>query len=314
VSAPSDPGAAVESGDTGTFAYDFGDPDPLLSHRLGEDPLTTRATQVLPVGGRALLALSDGFFTIDGMPAFLGSPADPHGLHDQLAAAGMTPPRMPVGAFLWPGEQNVLVDAGFGPRSGGGGLIVGGELPRNMAKHGLGFADIDVVALSHLHPDHTGWVAHPDGSPVFPRARLVIGRRDWDYFVDGDEADMQIEDHLRCALNDLAERSQVDLIDGEVQLAPGLTRLDGSGHTPGHSLYLVENGGERALLFGDAMYCPQQLTEVDWEASSDVDPAAAKRTRERYLRELDDEGGWALGCHFPGLRAGRVLNGTWLSN
>ncbi|WP_051683600.1 MBL fold metallo-hydrolase [Blastococcus sp. URHD0036] len=296
-----------------TFGFDYSDADPIAGSPLYDDTLTTLAVEELPVGGRTLLALSDGFFTIDRVPEFLGSPADPHGLHDDLVAQGMTPPRVPVGAFVWPGELNVLVDAGFGPRDGGGGIMVGGELRRNMARKGLGFDDIDIVALSHLHPDHTGWLADFEGNPLFVNARVVMGAQDWHHFMETDEAQLPIDGYVKRALMTLADQGRVDLLEGDVVVAPGITRLDGAGHTPGHSLYLVEDGGERAILFGDAMYCPQQLTEVDWIAGSDVDPRAAQRVRERYLRELDEGGGVGLGCHFPGLKGGRVLSGAWQS-
>jgi hypothetical protein len=55
------------------------------------------------------------------------------------------------------------------------------------------------------------------------------------------------------------------------------------------------------------MYCPQQLTNIDWEVTFDVDPALARRTRESYQRDLELHGGGAIGCHFPELRAARVL-------
>ena len=61
------------------------------------------------------------------------------------------------------------------------------------------------------------------------------------------------------------------------------------------------------LVLGDAMYCPQQLSELEWGAVSDVDPALARKTRERYERDLELHGGGAVGCHFPELKVARAL-------
>ena len=77
----------------------------------------------------------------------------------------------------------------------------------------------------------------------------------------------------------------------------------------------IHDHGERVLVLGDAMYCPQQLTELEWGAVSDVDPALARKTRERYERDLELHGGGAVGCHFPELRKNwSVLTAVPLAN
>jgi glyoxylase-like metal-dependent hydrolase (beta-lactamase superfamily II) len=95
------------------------------------------------------------------------------------------------------------------------------------------------------------------------------------------------------------------------QVIRGLTALPAPGHTPGHTVFVIHDGQERALLLGDAVYCPAQLSEVDWAAASEVNPALARSTCERLAREFDDGRTAALGPHFPGLRAGRLLAGQW---
>jgi glyoxylase-like metal-dependent hydrolase (beta-lactamase superfamily II) len=286
-------------------------PDPLRHHLLRDDPLTTLAAQRLTVGGRTLLALSDGFFSIESFPTFLGSPDRPRAFYEDMATQGVRPPRMPIGAFVWPGERNVLIDAGFGPRVGGSGAMVGGQLPRQLRRFGFGFDDIHVIAISHLHPDHTGWLADSEGNPLFTNAHLHLGARDWNHFVASGRPGLGLDPNVRQALITMADAGRVTLQDTDATIAPGIRLLRGPGHTPGHSLYVVEDGGDRAIMFGDAIYCPQQLTETDWAATSDVDPVAARATRERYVRELEQGGGLAVGCHFPGLRAGRILSGAW---
>jgi glyoxylase-like metal-dependent hydrolase (beta-lactamase superfamily II) len=281
----------------------------LASSPFGDDLTTTLAAEVLTVGDRSLLALSDGFFNLEKFPDFLGTPHRPHALYDDQLAAGVVPPRLPVGAFLWPGEPNVLIDAGYGPRAGGGGALVGGQLPQQMRQFGFNFDDIGVLAISHLHGDHAGWLADASGRPMFPNAQVHLGAKDWHYFVESD--DSRMEQHLRHALVSLAEAGRVTLMDLDDPIAPGVRRLSAPGHTPGHSVYLVEDAHDRAIIFGDAIYCPQQLTDVDWAATSDVDPVLARSTREHLLRELDQNGGLGIGCHFPGLRGGRVLSGMW---
>jgi glyoxylase-like metal-dependent hydrolase (beta-lactamase superfamily II) len=206
-----------------------------------------------------------------------------------------------------PGEKTTLIDTGFGPQDYGGlGVMVGGRLLEHLADQGVRPDDIDVVSLSHLHSDHIGWIADENGNPIFTRAKVYIGREDWDYFISGG-ADPAPPPHIVHALRQLADQGQVELLDGETQVVPGLTRLPAPGHTPGHSIYVVHDGPERVLLFGDALYCAHQLSNADWDAASDVDPVLAAQTRTRYIRELETHGGSALGCHFPELLAARAL-------
>jgi glyoxylase-like metal-dependent hydrolase (beta-lactamase superfamily II) len=149
--------------------------------------------------------------------------------------------------------------------------VVGGNLLPALARIGLRPQDIDLVALSHLHSDHSGTIGTmSDGEPVFPRAQVVVGAGDWQYFMG--------------------------------------RRIAAPGHTPGHSLYSVHGRDDRVLLLGDSMYCPQQLSNIDWEVTFDYGPALARRTRESYQRDLERHGGGAVGCHFPELRAARVLS------
>src|SRR5215470_19564457 len=64
------------------------------------------------------------------------------------------------------GSKLVLIDAGYGP---GIGPSVG-LLPAGMAAAGIDPKAIDVVILSHLHPDHMNGVRTADGTPAFPNA------------------------------------------------------------------------------------------------------------------------------------------------
>jgi len=276
---------------------------PIDSHPLRDDPVSGGARSRIVLGNRTLLAVSDGFIRIP--PDFLGSPRQPTAAYDALAAR-YGEARLPLGCFVWPGDQNVLIDAGLGPVDyAGRGVMVGGRLIERLRDDGFAPSDIDMVCLSHLHADHTGWIADDNGEPVFPRARVLIGESDWNHFVV-EGGDPVLDERLAHALRLLADRGRVELLDGERSVVPGLARLAAPGHTPGHSIYLAHDGADRVMLLGDAMYCPHQLTNDEWAAMSDVDPKLAAQTRARFVRDLAAGGGRAMGCHFPELIAGRA--------
>ncbi len=250
----------------------------------------------MQIGDISILALNDGEFR---MPYdFLTNPMP----HDELVGAdGVV--RLPIGCFLIPGDEPILIDIGFGPRSNE--LLTGGALIDALASAGYLPSDIATIALSHPHPDHVGWLATPDGELVFDQAQVVLARPDWDYFVT--DRTGEIADHLHHALTRLGDDGRITLFDAEHSLGSSVTALPAPGHTPGHTVFVIHDRGERAVLLGDAVHCPQQLSNADWGAVGDVDPVLAARTRTWLQRDLDAHGGVAVGSHFPGLVGSRLL-------
>ena len=260
-------------------------------------PLTTK------VGQRYVHALDDGFFK--PQPSYFDRPD----VYDRLAqATGHL--ETPIGAFLFPGAQNVLVDAGLGPIDYlGRGRLVGGKLLDELRLVDVDPDQIDVLALSHLHPDHAGWLATPDGGVTFKKARVVFGSADWQHFLV-DHRD-QIADHLAVALDMLMRQGRVELVEGESEIAPGVRLLPAPGHTPGHSVFALHDHGDRMLLLGDAIFCPLQLTESDIGTLSDIDKELSRCTRVALAREMERHDTQGVGCHFPGLVAGRLITNEW---
>lgn len=214
--------------------------------------------------------------------------------------------RLPIGCFLVrSGERLVLVDAGVGPVHDE--TFDGGRLLDALAAVGVGPADLDLVVCSHLHLDHCGWLIDRHAQPVFPSATVAVGAGDWRHFVEDEVGFMRRS--IRVGLLSLAEAGGTQLLEGDAELAPGLTVTAAPGHTPGHACVVLSSGTERLLLLGDAIHCPVQLEETDWRVIADVDSDLAARTRARLWQELEGDGVRGSGAHFPGLRFGRVLAG-----
>ena len=211
---------------------------------------------------------------------------------------------IPVGCYLIrTGDRLILLDAGIGPLDVG--WARGGDLPAELAAAGVQPGDIDTVVCTHLHVDHAGWLIR-NGEPFFPNATLRFGAGDWSHFVEAVPDDRP----WRRCMERLREQDRVRLIetDGE-SIAPGVNARLAPGHTPGHSCLVLSSGAERAVLLGDAVTCPVQLEEADWQAMGDVDPDLATRTREALWRELEGTATRVVAAHFPGLRFGRIVRG-----
>lgn len=210
---------------------------------------------------------------------------------------------VPVGAFLvHVGERLVLLDAGVGDVHDE--MFDGGHLLVGLAAAGVDAVDIDTIIVSHLHSDHMGWLER-DGEAVFANATIHIGAADWAYFVDGLGNGRRRADRLRRISDHVA------LIDHDGTIvAPGITTRATPGHTPGHTSTVISSGTERLVVLGDALHCPAQLTESEWQFVYDVDPILAVSTREALLREAEQPGTALLPCHFPGMQSARLLPGT----
>ncbi len=210
---------------------------------------------------------------------------------------------VPVGAFLVRvGDRSVLLDAGVGDVRNE--MFDGGRLLDSLRALGVAPPDIDTVVVSHLHSDHMGWLSTDEGS-TFPNATIHLGAADWAHFVDGESDGPRRAERLRRV------EHQVSLIhDDGITIAPGITTRHTPGHTPGHTSTVISSGTERLIVLGDALHCPAQLTEPEWQFLYDVDKDLAVNTRRRLLRDAEEPGTSVLPCHFAGMQAARLLPAT----
>lgn len=261
--------------------------------------------QQFTVGEIDVIAVSDGTITIPAL-AYFGKTLAEWEPHKALLDAGNNL-QSPIGCFvIRSGARTILIDAGLGKISAPG--YEGGSLLDDLASAGVRPGDIDTVFCTHLHADHIGWGARRgDGGalePTFPNAA---------YRWTADEQTYWSQDLPPAAFarKDIfaAVAPRFEAADSGVSLAPGVDVIGLPGHTPGHAGVVISSGGQRALLLGDAIGCPAQVTESEWSGMSDIDPQLARRSQEALLREVEGTADIVAAAHFPGLTFGRVLRG-----
>ncbi len=208
---------------------------------------------------------------------------------------------IPVGAFLVRnGDRLALLDAGVGDLHNE--MFDGGQMLDSLRALGVSPEQIDTVIVSHLHSDHMGWLA-VDGAVTFANATVFVGAADWQYFVEDGNGGRHDTAVMR------AVEEHIELVDRDgVTLLPGMTTRMTPGHTPGHMSTVVSSGNERLIVLGDALHCPAQLTETEWEFFYDVDAALARRTRAALLESAAEADTTLLPCHFPDMKAARLLS------
>jgi glyoxylase-like metal-dependent hydrolase (beta-lactamase superfamily II) len=186
-----------------------------------------------------------------------------------------------------------------------------GKLPDNLRAIGVDPSAIDVVALTHLHSDHSMGLLDEAGRKVFPNAELMLHEVEAAFWLD---RALQPGDSERIVNNSKKQRELIapyrDRIrrvkDGEV--LPGITAMLRPGHTPGHTNWLIHSGGERLLIWGDIVHLASvQLARPEARLIYDVDTDLAARTRAEVLEWAARKKLVVAGAHlgFPGF--GRVV-------
>ncbi len=252
------------------------------------------------VGTIEVVALGDGELDI---AASLFGDADPDERTRLARAAGFGGDAIPlsINTFaILTGGRTLLVDAGSGTMRG----PTEGFTGRALAAAGIAPDGVDAVLMTHMHGDHAGGLRLASGEAAFPGAELRLARAELAFWSD---AALEARMPDRMAPTFANARACFALYGDRVRpfapgerIAPGVTAVDLPGHTPGHSGFLVEDGGERLLVWADVVHVAAfQFAHPEWTIGFDVDGAAAAATRSRLLAEVSESGLAVAGMHLP---------------
>lgn len=210
-----------------------------------------------------------------------------------------------VGALLVEyGNRAMLIDPGVGPLAVPTpfGLLRGGQLVDSLAATGKSLADIELVALTHLHLDHIGWLWQSSpgtSSSPFADIPVLIGDTEWE------QRELAVADGASPEMIEVFAAQVRTIGDGE-EIFPGVHAMATPGHSLGHLAYTISSPGHRLIAFGDAMQTPAQVTQPELTAAVDDDPAASVATCRRLIDDLTRPGVLGFGLHFADVQLGRV--------
>jgi glyoxylase-like metal-dependent hydrolase (beta-lactamase superfamily II) len=205
------------------------------------------------------------------------------------------------------GKNIVLVDTGAGNLA-----PTTGKLLENLRAGGIMPGDIDTVIITHGHPDHLGGNTDKEGKPAFANARHVMWKDEWDFWTT-QRAEKALEEHSREILIQYARRnltpvqSQLDLVDREAEIIPGISAVAAPGHTPGMMALAISSKNERLLCVSDAVLHPIHLEQPDWCCALDVVPESVGMTRHKLLDRAAAEKALVIAFHFPFPGLGRII-------
>ena len=151
------------------------------------------------------------------------------------------------------GSKLVLIDCGYGVAALEGSKGAAGRTLLNLAAAGVDPKSVDVVLMSHLHPDHTNGIRAPDGSMAFPNAEIMVPAKDWAFWMSDEnaakaESNAMMKNYFANVRKIYAGiELKVTKYDWGKEVAPGITSIEAAGHTPGHTAFAVASGGSKAL-------------------------------------------------------------------
>lgn len=192
----------------------------------------------------------------------------------------------------------VLVDTGYGVVDF---MPEAGKLVQNLQTLAITPQDIDTVVLTHGHRDHLYGVAEDaTGRVIFSKARHVMWRGEWEF--RNSEEGIEFDDgDAKRKLSAIAD--QLDLIESEIEVVPGVHAISAPGHTPGHIALSVSSEGEQLIDLVDVVGHPIHLQHPEWSMRTDYQPELAERTRRKLFERAATEQARILAYHFdfPGL-------------
>ncbi len=211
-----------------------------------------------------------------------------------------TPIWSPTTAWLIQGaDKPILVDTSFRSvedASQQQGLVCRRSkeqtLEWQLARHHLAPGDIGYVIHTHLHMDHAGQ------DYLLPNARILIQRKELQNAAAPNFFPVPFYDRVNVARLIDPLWQQVEILDGEAELFPGIRAVHLPGHTPAHQAVYVETAGGTAIIAGDAAM-NVAVNVRKQVAPGIVDNMADVMTGLRRLAQEERRGARVLPTHDP---------------
>jgi glyoxylase-like metal-dependent hydrolase (beta-lactamase superfamily II) len=198
------------------------------------------------------------------------------------------------------------VGLGLTKEDAGSSELVGptaGKLPQSLRAAGVPPENITDVFVTHIHPDHTGGLMNGN-TKVFPNATIHVNKREVDYWFNKSIATTSVEPQktffaVELKVKPYMDSGQLKTFEGATEFFPGFRAEPAYGHTAGLTVYVLENGGEKVMFWGDVVNIALQVDDPDISLRFDSDAAAAAVTRRKLLEDAARKGYIVAPDHLP---------------
>lgn len=184
-----------------------------------------------------------------------------------------------------------------------------GSLMDGLRRLGVEPEDVDTVLNTHLHSDHCGGNTYvsEDGSikPTFPNAEYLVQRLEYADAAFPNERTRGT--YFAENFAPLYESGQLRLLDGDVEILPGMRAVLTPGHTRAHMSVTFEQGDEAALYVADMASLAVHFANLAWMTAYDVEPLVTLETKRTWQRWVLERDALVLFEHDPKTPLGRLV-------
>ena len=252
------------------------------------------------LGDFELTIVSDGTYFLDG-GAFFG--VVPKTMWSKKVATDEQN-RLDAGLnslLVRTGKKNILIETGIGNKLSEKMVHIykqPAKLLDNLHAAGVAPEDIDIVINTHLHFDHCGWNTVRRGDRMiatFPNAKYYVQEKEWEH------GRLQLErdavSYMSPNYDPLLETGQMVLLNGDLELLPGISVKVFPGHTANMQAVIIESGGESAgggngkktaCYISDLIPTSAHL-DITWVTAFDLFPLETIESRKKYYAQAIPE-------------------------
>jgi glyoxylase-like metal-dependent hydrolase (beta-lactamase superfamily II) len=201
-------------------------------------------------------------------------------------------------------SKNILVETGNGTKWDPKlrniyGIQEGDPLRDSLSKIGVAPEKVDMVINTHLHFDHAGGntrVVDGRDVPAFPNAQYVVRRAELEHAMNPTERDRA--SYVEDRFVPVSEAGQWRLVDGDVEIVPGLSVVRIPGHNADIQAVKI-SGGNRTVIFVADMLPTRHHLPLAWMPGYDLYPLQTLETKRKRIAEIVAQGWIVAFGHDP---------------